>query len=152
MITVDQVKKLREKTGISVMQCKRALEGADGDIDKAINILKAEGAKVSQKKQGRVLGAGTIGSYVHGTGDIGSMVELLCETDFVSKNKAFNKIAKDLAMHLAAMPSETKEEFLNQEFIKDSSQKISDIISSAVQKFGENIDIGNFIRFSILGR
>lgn len=152
MVSTDQVKQLRDKTGISVMQCKKALDEAQGDMGKAMELLKKEGARISEKKQDRDLGSGFIGAYVHGTGDIGAMVELLCETDFVAKNEEFQELAKDIAMHLTAVPAESKEELLEQEFVKDPSQKISDIVQGATQKFGEKTDIGNFTRFSILGR
>jgi len=152
MATTDQVKELRDKTGISVMQCKKALEDAKGDFRKAIELLKKQGAIISAKKQGRELGSGVIGSYVHSTGDIGAMVELLCETDFVAKNEEFKQLAKDIAMHIAAISSESKEELLAQEFVKNPSETIEDILTGAIQKFGEKTDIGNFTRFSILGR
>jgi elongation factor Ts len=152
MATTDQVKKLRDKTGISVMQCKKALEDAGGDFEKAESLLKEQGALISAKKQSRELGSGVIGAYVHGTGDIGAMVELLCETDFVAKNEEFKNLARDLAIHVAAIPSQTKEELLAQEFVKNPNETIQGIIAGAIQKFGEKTDIGNFVRFSILGR
>ena len=104
MVTTNQVKELRDKTGISVMQCKKALEEASGDMEKAMELLKKEGANISLKKQDRDLNAGYIGAYVHSTGDIGAMVELLCETDFVAKNEEFQELAKGIAMHLTAVP------------------------------------------------
>lgn len=101
-ITTEQIKTLRDSTGISVMQCKKALEDAGGDIEKATVILRKKGAEIAVKKADRVLGAGVIASYIHGNGAVGAMVELSCETDFVSKNNEFKTLAHDIAMHVAA--------------------------------------------------
>ncbi len=100
-ITTDSIKELREKTGVSVMQCKKALEEAGGDLDKAIVILKKHSAASALKKADRSLAAGTIGSYTH-EGTIGAMVLLSSETDFVAKNPEFEALARSLAMHVAA--------------------------------------------------
>lgn len=101
-ITSVQLKELREKTGISVMQCKRALEEAGGDMDKAVIILKKKRSEAAEKKSDRALGAGAIGVYVHNTNEVAAMVLLASETDFVSKNTEFVALAKDIAMHVAA--------------------------------------------------
>lgn len=101
-VTTEQIKELRESTGVSVMQCKQALEEADGDMDKARIILQKLSSKAASKKADRDLGAGTVASYIHGAGTVGAMVELLCETDFVSKNETFQTLARDIAMQVAA--------------------------------------------------
>lgn len=101
-ITSAQLKELRDLTGISVMQCKKALEEAGGDMDKAKILLQKKGGEIAAKKSDRELGAGTIGSYVHSTGEVAALVHLSCETDFVSKNPDFVTLAKDIAMHVAA--------------------------------------------------
>lgn len=101
-ISSDTIKTLREKTGISVMQCKKALEEAGGDMEKALVILKKKGAAIAEKKADREFGAGTVAAYVHGNGSIGVLVELLSETDFVSNNKDFKQLAYDIAMHISA--------------------------------------------------
>ncbi|MEY2641033.1 MAG: hypothetical protein RL150_426 [Candidatus Parcubacteria bacterium] len=101
-VTTEQIKELRESTGVSVMQCKQALEEADGDMDKARIILQKLSSKAASKKADRDLGAGTVASYIHGAGAVGAMVELLCETDFVSKNETFQTLARDIAMQVAA--------------------------------------------------
>ena len=101
-VTTEQVKALREKTSLSIMQCKKALEEADGDIEKAIVILQKQSGAVADKKSDRTLGAGTVASYIHQGGTVGSIVELSCETDFVAKNAEFQTLAYDLAMHVAA--------------------------------------------------
>lgn len=101
-VTTEQIKELRESTGVSVMQCKQALEEANGDMDKARIILQKLSSKAASKKADRDLGAGTVASYIHGGGNVGAMVELLCETDFVSKNETFQTLARDIAMQIAA--------------------------------------------------
>lgn len=100
-ITTESIKELREMTGVSVMQCKKALEEAGGDLDKAAVILKKHSAASALKKADRSLAAGIIGSYTH-DGNIGAMVFLSCETDFVAKNPEFGALARELAMHVAA--------------------------------------------------
>ena len=101
-ISVDSIKELRDKTGISVMQCKKALEEAGGDMEKALVILRKKSSDIAAKKGDRELGSGAIGSYLHNNGTIGAMVVLQSETDFVSKNEEFRKLAYDIAMHVAA--------------------------------------------------
>ncbi len=101
-ITSAQLKALRDQTGISVMQCKKALEEAGGDMDKALIILKKKRSEAAEKKADRELGAGAIGTYVHNTNEVAAMVILACETDFVSKNQEFIALAKDIALQIAA--------------------------------------------------
>ncbi len=101
-ITSAQLKELRDTTGISVMQCKKALEEAAGDMEKARIILQRKGGEAAQKKSDRELGAGAIGAYVHSTNEVSALVLLACETDFVSKNEEFVKLAREIAMHVAA--------------------------------------------------
>jgi elongation factor Ts len=102
-ITTEQIKELREATGVSVMQCKKALEEVDGDIEKAKIILRKISKQAADKKSDRTLGAGSIVSYVHGGGRVGTLLELLCETDFVARNEDFKTLGKDLAMHITAL-------------------------------------------------
>jgi len=127
MITTDAIKKLRDETGVSVMQCKKALEEAGGDVAKAIVILKKRGADAANKKADRILHAGVIASYVHATGNVGAMVELACETDFVAKNPEFKQLAYDIAMHIVA----SKPEFLKKE---DITQEARDLALSVFEK------------------
>jgi elongation factor Ts len=191
-ISSAQLKELRETTGISVMQCKRALEEAGGDMDKAVIILKKKRSEAADKKSDRELGAGAIGSYVHNTNEVASLVLLACETDFVSKNDEFVALAKDIAMHVAATnptyilreevpaeaiekakevfqaevadkPAEMQEKIMEgklasyfkdqilmeQDFIKNPEQKISEMVTGAVQKFGENISVAKISRVSV---
>ena len=113
---MEQVKELREKTGISIMQCKKALEDASGDMDKALVLLQKRGAEIAAKKSERTLKSARIISYVHGLGTVGVLVELCSESDFVSKNEAFAALGKDIAMQIAATnPAYLKKEEINQE-------------------------------------
>lgn len=115
-ITTELIKTLRDQTGVSVMQCKKALEEAGGDMDKAVIILKKRSAETAQKKSDRELGAGVVESYIHSTKAVGAMVELMCETDFVSGNEEFKKLAYDIAMHVAATnPSVLRKEEISEE-------------------------------------
>ena len=144
MVTTEQIKGLREETGLSIMECQKALEQAGGDKDKAIALLKEKGAEIAAKKSNRTLGAGVIVSYIHTGETVGVMIELLCETDFVAKNPEFKLVARDISMHIAAMnPSDTTE------LLGHPEHKISDLINNTVQKFGERTEVGHFVRFSI---
>ncbi len=149
MISTEEIKALREATGLSIMECRNALEVALGDKDKAIVLLQKRGAEIAAKKSGRNLGAGVVVSYIHAGERIGVMTELLCETDFVAKNPEFKSVARDISMHIAAMDPLDTAELLAQPFIKDPGQKISDLINNTVQKFGERTELGRFVRFSI---
>ena len=149
MITTEEIKALREETGLSIMQCKNALEAAGGDKDKAITLLREKGAEIARKKGDRSLAAGVVVSYIHTGETVGVMLELLCETDFVAKNPEFKSVARDIAMHIAAMSPADTHELLEQPFIKDAEKKISDLINNTVQKFGERTEVGHFVRFSI---
>lgn len=115
-ISIEQVKDLRDQTGISVMQCKKALEEAGGDMEKALVILRKKSGELAAKKGDRTFGSGTVQAYIHATGAVGAIVELNCETDFVSNNDAFKALARDIAMHITA----TNPKFLNKEEIKES--------------------------------
>jgi len=150
IITTELIKELRDATGISVMQCKRALEEAEGDMKKALAILKKTSSDIALKKINRVLGSGYIHTYVHGEGRIGAMVELLCETDFVAKNEVFKTLAKEIAMQIAATGSKDTETLLQEPFIKNPETKVVSLIEEAVQKTGEKIEIGRFARFELL--
>ena len=136
-------------TGVSVMECKKALEEAGGDMEKAKAILKERSALVVSKKSDRALGAGVVASYIHTTGQVGAIVLLSCETDFVSKNAEFSTLARDIAMHAAAMRPESVEAMLGEPFIKDPSKTIADLLSAATQKFGERIEISQLSCLSV---
>jgi len=191
-ITSVQLKALRDKTGISVMQCKKALQEAEGDMEKAVIILKKKRSEAADKKADRELGAGSVGVYAHNTNEVAAMVMLACETDFVSKNEEFITLARDIAMHVAATnpayiskselpesaiekakevfaaevvdkPADMQEKImegklasyfkdqilLEQDFIKNPDTTIGEMVSGAVQKFGENVTIAQISRVSI---
>ncbi len=128
-ITSANIKELRDKTGISVMQCKKALEEADGDMDKAVIILKKKRSEAADKKSDRELGAGAIGSYLHNTNEVAALVFLGCETDFVSKNEEFVALARDIAMQVAAN---------NPAFIS-KDQVPEEILKKAEEVFGAEV-------------
>lgn len=118
-ITTDQIKDLRNRTGVSVMECKKALEEAEGDMEKAIVLLRKKSSAAAEKKSDRELGAGTVASYIHASHDVGALVLLSSETDFVSKNEEFEKLAYDIAMHAAA----TNPMFVKREQVQDEDLK-----------------------------
>lgn len=115
-VTTDTIKQLRDTTGVSVMQCKKALEEAGGDMEKAIVILRKIAAAGAGKKSDRVLGAGVAAAYTHAGGQVVAAIVLGCETDFVSRNPEFQKIAYDIAMHVAAM----QPQFISKDQVKES--------------------------------
>ena len=147
-VSAEVVKQLRDATGVSVMECKKALDESGGDMDKAVAILKERSASMVAKKSGRELGAGAVTAYVHNTAQVGALVLLSCETDFVSKNEEFVALGRDIAMHIAAMRPESVETLMAQPFIKDSSKTIADLLSAATQKFGERIEVTQMSCFS----
>jgi len=149
MTTIDQIKKLRMETGAGVVDTKKALEESDGDSEKAKKLLQERGVAKAAKKTDREAADGLVATYVHTNGKIASMVELFCETDFVARTEDFKKLAKELAMQVAATNPEDADELLNQEYIRDPKKKIQDLVNEAIAKVGENIRIGKFARFQI---
>ncbi len=119
MITTEQIKKLRDQTGVSVMQCKKALEEANGDMEKALVILRKKSGELSAKKGDRTFRAGAVEAYIHASGDLATMIELDCESDFVSNNVEFRQIARDIAMHITA----TNPKFLSKDDITEADKK-----------------------------
>lgn len=148
-ISTEQIKELRDRTGISMMSCKKALEEANGDIEKAILGLREEGAKVADKKSERELKAGIVSTYLHATKKVGVILEARSETDFVAKNEGFQTMAYDIAMHIAGMNPQSVEELMAQPYIKNPEITVADYVKDAIQKFGENIEISRFVRYSV---
>ena len=191
-INAQQVKELREKTGAGMMDCKNALTESEGDIEKAIVLLRKKGLAAAQKKATRVAAEGMIGHYIHGGGTIGVLIEVNCETDFAARNDDFQTLVKDLAMHVAAQnpPYVRREEvpedivirekeiykdqarssgkpeqiidkitegklgaffkascLYEQEFVKDTSVTVEELINNLTGKIGEKIQVRRFIRF-----
>ena len=137
-ITTEEIKALRDKTGISVMQCKKALEEAQGDAQKALAILQSKGKEIASKKGQRSLGAGIIASYIHNNGAVGAMVELSCESDFVAKNDEFKALAYDIAMHSAAL----NPKFVSHTHIGEAERAtIATLFAEEVAKSGKPKDI-----------
>ena len=146
---LEQLKQLREETGISLAQCKKALDESNGDIDKAKNLLKEWGQKVAEKKQSREASQGIIESYVHQTGKVGVLLDLRCETDFVARAQDFKNLAHEVAMQVASMNPSTVEELLSQSYIRESGRTIKDLVNDTIAKLGENIVVQRFIRFEL---
>ena len=148
-ITADMIKALREETGISVMQCKKALEEAGGDMDKARVALRDIAAAQAEKKSERTFGSGTVASYIHGNKKMGVLVELSCETDFVAQNDEFVSASNQIAMHIGAMEPADVAALLEQPFIMNPELTIKQVVDGLVQKTGERVEIARFVRYSI---
>ncbi len=163
-ISTDTIKDLREKTGAGVMDCKKALTEAKGNVEKAIQLLNERGIALAEKKSERVAQQGLIESYVHPGGKIGVLVEVNCETDFVARTDEFKDLAHNLALQVAAMCPEcvsqdemSKETdadpktacLLLQPYIKDPNKTIQEVVTEIIAKVGENIKIRRFVRFEL---
>jgi elongation factor Ts len=163
-ITAEAVKSLRNLTGAGVMDCKRALQEAQGDQDKAQVLLKYKGVASAAKRAGKSTDEGVVDAYIHSGGRIGALVELNCETDFVARTEEFLSLVHDLALQVAAMSpvyvsqddlppgSDLNPEevcLLQQPFIKDPAVTIQDLVSGVIAKTGENIQVGRFTRFAL---
>ena len=147
--TAADVKSLREKTGAGMMECKKALDQADGDMAKAEELVKAKGLANAEKKADRETKEGYVASYVHTTGKTAALVELLCETDFVGRNEEFRSLGRDIALQVAAMAPASVDELLAQPFIKDGSITIETLIKQLSGKIGEKLVLSRFVRYSV---
>lgn len=150
MISIDQIKQLREETGVSVSECKKALEEAKGNDLKAKEILKKWGKNLASQREDKETKQGIIDSYIHPNKKVGVLLELNCETDFVAKSSDFQNLAHELCLQVAAMGEEIP--LLSQPWIKDETKKVKDLIDEAIAKFGENITIGNSVRYQITSK
>jgi elongation factor Ts len=165
-VSADTVKKLRDLTGAGVLDCKKALEEAGGELEKAKEILRQRGAAIAQKKAAQETRQGLVEAYIHPDGRLGALVELNCQTDFVARTDGFRALAHDLAMQVAAtdpqhialdeLPAGSDGNpqelcLLAQPFIRDPSRTVEDIINEIIAKTGENIRVRRFARFH-LGR
>ncbi|HZE86953.1 MAG TPA: translation elongation factor Ts [Methylomirabilota bacterium] len=148
-IDLKLIKKLRDETSASIADCRRALDAANGNYDKALEWLKKRAAEIAAKKADRETSEGIIEAYIHQGGKVGVLVELLCETDFVAKTDEFKHLAKEIGMQVAAMNPTDVETLLKQEYIRDGSQTIESLVKAAVGKTGENIIVKRFTRFEI---
>jgi elongation factor Ts len=164
-ITAESVKELRNMTGAGVMDCKRALQDADGDMTKAAEVLQKQGLAKAEKRAQREAKNGLIDVYIHG-GRIGALVEINCESDFVARTEDFKALAHHIAMQVAAsepqyvcvddIPENLRAEanpaeacLLSQPFIRDPQRSIQDIITEVIAKTGENIKVRRFARFEL---
>ena len=132
---LEDIKKLREQTSAGVSDCRAALSEAEGDMKKAVEILKKKGIEKAAKKSDRAVKAGMIFTYVHHTGRVGSIVGLACETDFVAKTEDFQKLGREIALHLAATND------LEAPYVRYASKTIADLIKETICKLGENIQV-----------
>jgi elongation factor Ts len=148
-IDLKALKKLRDETSASIADIRRALDEAEGNEKTALELLKKRSEEIAAKKADRETGQGLIEAYIHGGGKVGVMVEILCETDFVAKTDEFKKLAREVAMQIAAMNPADVDILLKQEYIRDGSQTIEKLVKSAIGKLGENIAVKKFIRYEI---
>lgn len=151
---IELIKKLRQETGASIGECQKALAATNEDYEQAKEWLKKNSVVRAEKKSDRQTGEGIVISYIHGNGKIGSMVKLLCETDFVARNPEFKELGRELAMQIAAMKPEENQQvntdwLLAQPYIKDPNTIVEHLIKEKVSKLGENITIGDIARFEI---
>lgn len=149
MVDYKKLKQLRDETGVSFSLCRKALEETKNDIAKAKQKLIKWGGFKAKEKEGRATKQGGIFSYTHHNNKISSLIELQCETDFVSGNKEFQELGKELAMQVASIKANTLDELFEQEYIRDPEKKIKDILKEAILKFGENIKVTRFLRWHL---
>lgn len=145
-LDINLIKKLREETGVAIIRIREVLEETKNNEKKALDILKKEGLAKAEKREERDTGQGKIFTYAHHTGKIVSVVELLCETDFVARNELFEQLGKNIAIQVASMGEEDIE---NQDFIKDTSKKIKDLIKEVIAKTGENVKLGRVMKIEL---
>ncbi|WP_411682972.1 translation elongation factor Ts [Clostridium thailandense] len=144
MITAQMVKELRERTGAGMMDCKKALNEVNGDTEKAIELLREKGLAAAAKKAGRVAAEGLVKTYVSEDGKTASIVEVNCETDFVSANEAFVELADNAAKQAAKSNAKTIEELVGEKYIADESITLQDAVTALIAKLGENMNVRRF--------
>lgn len=148
-VRLGQLKKLRSVTSASIADCRHALEESSGDYNKALVWLKKRGIEKAEKKADRETSQGLVESYIHQNGRVGALVEILCETDFVARTSEFKTLVHEVAMQVAAMNPKDVKTLLNQEYIRDGSKTIEDLVKEAIAKLGENIKVNKIYRFAI---
>ena len=149
MVAIDQIKKLRAETSVGVIEAKKALEDAGGDFTEAKKLLQERGVAKAAKKSDRPSSEGLVATYVHATGKIASMVELFCETDFVARTEDFKKLSQELALQVVATDPQGSDELLSQDYIREPSKTVQDLINEVIAKVGENIKVGKLARFEL---
>ncbi len=163
-ISAADVKALRDRTSAGVMECRHALEQADGDLDRAVVVLRESGLSIAKKRADRETSQGLVETYIHAGGRLGALVEVNCETDFVARTDEFKTLVRDLAMQIVATnPLSVSEEdlpsgaegdpselcLLRQPFIKDDSRAVDDLVKEVIAQTGENIRVRRFARFEL---
>ena len=148
-ISLDQLKKLRQDTQVGVSDCRTALEDANGDFEKAKKLLTERGLQKASKKAGTETSQGIIESYIHGSGRIGVLIDLRCETDFVARTDDFKKLAHEIALQVAAMNPKTTTSLLKSLYIRDTSMTIDQLVKMTIAKVGENITVARLIRLEL---
>jgi len=156
MISAELVKQLREMTGAGMLECKKALEEAQGDIEKAKEILRIKGLAKAEKKASRETKEGIVQTYVSEDRKVGVILELNCETDFVARNEQFVELSLNLAKHIASLKENANksgsfEDIAQQPYYADSTQKVEDVVKSAIARIGENIKLSRWARFDAEG-
>lgn len=160
---MDDIKRLRDESGAGVMDCKRALEDAGGELDKARALLRERGIAKAERRAGREAGQGMVHAYVHGD-RVGALVEVNCETDFVARTDDFKNLVHEVAMQVASMaplyvsredmPEGSEDDphqvvLMEQDYIRDNHKTIRDLVQEAIAKTGENIRVNRFVRFEL---
>ena len=151
MVTAASVKELREKTGAGMMDCKKVLTETDGDMEKALELLRERGIAKAAKKSDRIAAEGVVTAYVSEDGKVGSIVEVNSETDFVGKNEEFRAFVEDIAEQIAKESPATVEELLSQKSIKENSKTVQEVLTEKIATIGENITIRRFEKYSSNG-
>lgn len=146
---IKLLKKLREETGTGIADCRKALEESGNDYKKALLWIKKHGIEKAAKKSDRETSQGLVEAYIHQGGRVGAMIEITCETDFVARTDDFKNLAHELAMQIAAMNPKDVSSLLKQEYIRDGSIKIEDLVKQAIAKLGENIVVKKISRISL---
>lgn len=149
MADIEAIKQLREQTGAGVMAARKALDEANGNLEKAKEVIFKAGLAKAEKKSDREAKSGFIYSYIHGNQKVGVLLELNCETDFVAKTDEFVKLANEISLQIAGMNPANVEELLEQDYIRDTSMTIQELIKSVIGKLGENITLRRFSRFEL---
>ena len=151
MITASQVKELREKTGAGMMDCKKVLTETDGDMEKAIELLRERGIAKAAKKSGRVAAEGLVEAYISEDGKVGAIVEVNAETDFVAKNEEFKEFVLSVAKQVVLKNPKDLDDLLAQESIDEAGKTVKDVLTDKIAKIGENMNIRRYARFESEG-
>lgn len=149
MITAGMVKELRERTGAGMMDCKKALNETNGDMDKAIEVLREKGLAAAAKKAGRIAAEGIVTTYISEDMKLGAVVEVNCETDFVAANDEFKALVENVAKMVALSNVSTVEELVAQKYIADESATLQETVTALIAKIGENMSVRRFERFKV---